>query len=593
MNVTFKNNIQLYKQYFKYEPGYCIIRIITSILGIVQPISSIYLFQIFLDAIFIDKSLAKSILMALMAAVLNLIVAIINWTVNNKLTPISEQKNMLRYTKELLHKYLNTDIEIIEDPAFYDKYTQVINDISNRIMAVQNSVCSLIGNICSLSVVIALMLQVGPVMILVSLSGVVLNLFLSPIMNKLGYASYMEKTSFVRKQDYIKRVFYIRDYMKELKIYPISKTFLDIINKNSNELIEVCKKYGNKYILYGVIASLAQCFSFALVLGYLAYCALFKGWSMGYVASMYNASDELKNVIGQLFATIPLFDENSRYITNYNSLIASKSIIENKNGSSMNEKVDGFDFIEFKGVEFTYKNSDKKVLKNIDFKIEKGSRYAIVGHNGAGKSTFINLLLRLYNPTKGTILLNGLEYERYDVDDLRQLFNVVLQDCQVYAVTIAENILLREMKTKDDEEHVWKALDKVGLKQYVEDLPNGINSIVTKEFTEDGVIFSGGQLQKILLARTFANDAPIIVLDEVTSAMDAISENAMYNEIEKFAEGKTLIYISHKLSTTKGADGIYVFDKGCISEQGTHEQLMKKEGVYAKMFSVQAEKYGI
>ncbi len=124
-------------------------------------------------------------------------------------------------------------------------------------------------------------------------------------------------------------------------------------------------------------------------------------------------------------------------------------------------------------------------------------------------------------------------------------------------------------------------------------MPNGINSIITKEFSEDGVIFSGGQLQKILLARIFANDAPIIVLDEVTSAMDAISEYKMYNEIEKFAIDKTLIYISHKLSTTKNADCIVVFDKGCIVEQGTHTELMQEEGIYAKMFSIQAEKYGI
>lgn len=597
MRTTLKNNIQLYKLYFKEEPLYCIIRIVTSILGIVQPISSIYLFQVFLDAIFINQSIKRGIMIAVFSAIINLIVGILNWVVNSKLTPVSEQKNILYFTKEILGIYLDTDVEIIENPEFYDKYTQVINDISNRIMAVQNAVCSLIGNVCSLSVVIVLMLRVGPIMIAVSLFGVVANLVLSPIMNKLGYASYMEKTPLQRKQDYIRRVFYIRDFIKELKIYNISNTLIKENNKNAETLIDVTKKYGNKYIIYGIVASLVQCFSFAAVLIYLAYCTVFRSWSMGYVASMYNASEELKNIIGQLFATLPLFDENSRYISNYNMLKKSNtSVIEKKLDSgnkNLIDEIETIETIEFRNVDFSYKNVDRKVLKDINLKLDKGGKYALVGYNGAGKSTFINLLLRLYTPQNGEIMLNGRKYEDYDVNILRLEYNVVFQDCQVYAISIAENILLRKVMKREDEENVWKALEIVGLKSYVEQLPDGINSILTKEFTEDGIMLSGGQLQKLLLARIFVNEAQVIVLDEVTSAMDAISENEIYRKIEKFAKDKTLIYISHKLSTTKGADKIYVFDNGTIAEQGTHEQLIKLDGIYSKMFLVQAEKYGI
>ena len=597
MKMIIKNNIQLYKIYLKKEPLYCLVRIVASILGIVQPISSIYLFQLFLDAVFIGESIKKGIMIAIFTAVINLIIAILNWIVNSKLTPVSEQKNILHFTKEILEIYLHTDVEIIEDPKFYDKYTQVINDISNRIMAVQNAVCSLIGNICSLCVVVVLMLRVGPIMILVSLLGVVANLVLTPVMNKIGYASYMEKTPLQRKQDYIRRVFYIRDFIKELKIYNISKTLINENDKNGQTFIEVIQKYGNKYIMYGIVASFVQCMSFAAVLMYLAYCAVFNSWSMGYVASMYNASEELKNVIGQLFATIPLFDENSRYISNYNMLIKSNtSVIEKRLDNSdknLCEKVGTIEKIEFRNVDFSYKNTAKKALKDINMEFTKGGKYVLVGYNGAGKSTFINLLLRLYMPQSGEILLNGKKYEDYDVDVLRRVFNVVFQDCQVYAITIAENILLRKVMTKEDEENVWKALEVVGLKSYIENLPDGINSIMTKEFTEDGIVLSGGQMQKLLLARIFVNDAQVIVLDEVTSAMDAISENEIYGEIEKFAKDKMLIYISHKLSTTKGADKIYVFNDGNIAEQGTHEQLMKLNGIYSEMFLAQAEKYGI
>lgn len=318
---------------------------------------------------------------------------------------------------------------------------------------------------------------------------------------------------------------------------------------------------------------------------------------MGYVESMYNASEELKNIIGQLFATLPLFDENSRYISNYNMLKKSNtSVIEKKLDSgnkNLIDEIETIETIEFRNVDFSYKNVDRKVLKDINLKLDKGGKYALVGYNGAGKSTFINLLLRLYTPQNGEIMLNGRKYEDYDVNILRREYNVVFQDCQVYAISIAENILLRKVMKREDEENVWKALEIVGLKSYVEQLPDGINSILTKEFTEDGIMLSGGQLQKLLLARIFVNEAQVIVLDEVTSAMDAISENEIYRKIEKFAKDKTLIYISHKLSTTKGADKIYVFDNGTIAEQGTHEQLIKLDGIYSKMFLVQAEKYGI
>ena len=590
MKSIIRNNFLLYKSYFKYEPAYCIMRLFTGILVIVQPISSIYLFQLFMDAIFVENDIKKSIIIAAVTAAVNFRAAAVNWMMNNKLTPISEQKNSMRYICEILNIYLRTDIDIIEDPNFYDKYTQVINDISNRVMAVQNAICSFVGNLCSLGIIITLMIRIGPMMVLVSLIGVVTNLVMTPIMNKIGFAFYQDRTPLNRKQDYIKRIFYIRDYSKELKLYNISNLLLKKVNENNTELISITRKYGNKFISCGLIVSLFQCLSFAAVLLYLAYCAIFGSWTIGYVASMFNASNEMKDVMGKIFETLPLFDENNRYIENYQSLVNNKnSKIENINSSE--EKYTGFESIVISNLDFTYKNSSKKALDGVNMSFEKGGKYALVGHNGAGKSTLINLLLRLYDPTNGEILLDGKRYNTLDVHSLRSLFNVVLQNCQVYALSIAENILMHSVKNEEDEQKVWNALGNVGLDEYVRTLPDGINSILTKEFTEDGIILSGGQMQKLLLARTFVNDAPIILLDEATSAMDAISENNIYTEIEKYACNKTLIYISHKLSATKNADQIYVFENGRIIESGTHSELMELQGVYEKMFTMQAEKY--
>lgn len=211
--------------------------------------------------------------------------------------------------------------------------------------------------------------------------------------------------------------------------------------------------------------------------------------------------------------------------------------------------------------------------------------------NGAGKSTFVNLLLRLYDPTEGIITINGEEYTKCNKKSLRNNYMAVLQDCKFYAMSIAENILLREVKSEEDEILVWDALKKVGMYEYIKSLEFGINTIVTKEFDDKGIMLSGGQMQKLLLARVFVSEAPVIILDEISSAMDAISEKEIFEMIEDFVIDKTVIYISHRLSTTKTADKIYLFDDGKIVEEGTHNELMIKKQKYYEMFTAQAEKY--
>src|SRR5699024_6384920 len=179
-----------------------------------------------------------------------------------------------------------------------------------------------------------------------------------------------------------------------------------------------------------------------------------------------------------------------------------------------------------------------------------------------------------------------------NIEKLRSQFIVIMQDCQYYATTLAENVLMKIPQSQEEEEKAIKALKTVGLYDKVRTLPNGINSILTKEFSDEGVTLSGGETQKLMVARIFASDAPIIILDEVTSNMDAVSEYNLFREIEEYVENKTIIYISHKLSTTKMADTIYLLSKGELIEKGTHAELMQYKGAYFNMFKLQAEKYG-
>lgn len=242
---------------------------------------------------------------------------------------------------------------------------------------------------------------------------------------------------------------------------------------------------------------------------------------------------------------------------------------------------------------FSYNNKETKndILNNISFSIQTREKMAIVGHNGAGKSTLVKLLLRLYDPAQGAILLNGYDYRKYNINHLRSLFAVVFQDYQHYSFTIAENILLRKVESEKDVNLVNCALQKVGLYKKVASTPLGINTQLTKNFDNNGILLSGGELQKLAIARALVQDTPIIIMDEPSSALDPLSEREIADLLTQLFINKIIIIISHRLSLTKDCDKIAVVDNGRIIEVGNHKELIALNGKYASMWNAQSKQY--
>ncbi|MBQ2117148.1 MAG: ATP-binding cassette domain-containing protein, partial [Lachnospiraceae bacterium] len=247
-----------------------------------------------------------------------------------------------------------------------------------------------------------------------------------------------------------------------------------------------------------------------------------------------------------------------------------------------------FETLEFRNVSFSYQGEE--TIKNLSFVIKKDQTVALVGHNGAGKTTIIKLLLRLYDPTDGQIFYNGHDIREYNLKEYRELFATTFQDFQIFGMTIKENILMGRHYENADE-LVKEALKKAGVYDKVMTLENGIDTMMTKEFDENGAVLSGGETQKIAVARTFVKEAPMKIFDEPSSALDPIAEFELFQNIMKEGTDRTMLFISHRLSSVKNCDIVFMLEKGQLIEEGTHQELLKKNGKYAQMYKKQAMNY--
>ena len=310
--------------------------------------------------------------------------------------------------------------------------------------------------------------------------------------------------------------------------------------------------------------------------------------SIGDFAALLNGSQEFANILRSIFSFYPTLIKNSLYIDNFFAFINYKNEANTETGILVNSnEVD----IKIENVSFKYSNNDNLIIDKINLQIKNREKIAIVGKNGAGKSTLAKLLLKLYDPTEGDIYLNNIKYKDYNINSLRSNFGAAFQDFQYYSATIAENILMRKVEDKADEELVWDALHKSGLIEKIKNLKNGINTILTKEFCEEGTLLSGGEVQKLVIARVYARKCNFVILDEPSSFLDPISENELNTRMLTIFKNKTVILISHRLSTVCNADRILLLENGSITESGTHQDLMKLNKKYADMFNMQAKNY--
>ena len=309
--------------------------------------------------------------------------------------------------------------------------------------------------------------------------------------------------------------------------------------------------------------------------------------TVGMVSMQVGAITALAGAVREAVDLVGHLDLQRKYLKEYADFLAIPS--EKYNGTLPVEKRDDGDYdLEFRDVSFRYPNQEQWSLRHISCRLPKGRKLAIVGPNGAGKTTFIKLLCRLYDPTEGEILLNGIDIRKYDYGEYLSLLSVVFQDFKLFSMKLGENVAT---SMDYDPQRVWECLEKAGMRERTEKMEDGLETDLYQQ-KEDGVEISGGEGQKLAIARALYKDAPIVILDEPTAALDPVSEYEIYSRFGEMVEGKTSVYISHRMSSCRFCDLVFVFDSGTITQRGTHEELLdQKEGLYAQLWQAQAQYY--
>lgn len=491
---------------------------------------------------------------------------------------------------KMFEKALDVELECYENPEFYNKYTKAASQIKGKAFSVITMIPELIISFVTMIFLSAKAISIDKFAIIFSLIPIFSTYYIGKKMNCLKYDAYQEGIIHERQKGYVLRTVYLQDYAKEIRLSNIFNVLMKYFNDAMKELLSIIKKYGLKIEFFAEVQSFFT--QIVIYAGSYIYAAIrllyFKDITTGEFIVLVNIINNLAIIIRKYSTTISKLHDNSLYIDNVREFLEYEpKISESQQGLSPNK--DNF-VLSLNNVSFQYFGQENMVLKNINMHIKNKEKIALVGHNGAGKSTLVKLLMRLYDVTDGEILLDDKNIKEYCVREYRELFATVFQDFKLISATVAENVMMEEV-SEEDKKKVIEALKNSGVYDRILQLKSGIDTTLGREFDGEGAVLSGGESQKVAIARVFAKDSQIAILDEPSSALDPIAEYQMYDTMLKACKDKAVIFISHRLSSAVLADRIYMLENGCIVEAGSHEELMKLNGKYAEMFSMQAENY--
>ncbi len=561
------------------------LRLSRIILDVISPFIPIFFLRLILNEISVGQDIGKLLLFvslfAVSAFVKDLLLAIINrFSAEQTDTAVRKIKNNLGiFVMEM--PYSDAEQPKVRDFIKLAEDSTNFSAVLDRFAGIISSVITIIG-------LGAIITSLNPILF-APIAAVVAFRLIADGKNRKLTEKYRSKYSPIMRQiGYLFRVMKSIEYGKEVRINRLQDWVFSKAQDNKDVYLKTAKKHNVEISKNNVTSSAASIIQEIVSYFVLAYEVIFQGMTIGdfsmYLSSVTSFSNNVSSIVGAItqFMETGVFVRDFRYCIE----LAEKSRKQEAEGKVEfnSDKID----IEFKNVSFKYPGTDRFILRNISLRLTSGRSISIVGVNGAGKTTLVKLLCRLYSPTKGSILINGRDIQSYAYDDYIKLIGAVFQDFKLFSLSVGENVAVG---SEADSERIKTCLVRSGLEEKLNSLPEGQKTNISKEFDQNGIEFSGGEGQKLVLARALYKKAPVLILDEPASALDPIAESEIYSRFHSITKDKATIYISHRLSSCRFCDEIVVLDGGVISEHGTHDELMALKGVYLSMWNMQAQYY--
>lgn len=590
-----RNNLFMLGYVFRIVPLYAVVHLfMQALFGLFDVMWGILLIKLVVDAVTVSQSFVPVLLAAGGYLLYGSIIQTAAAYVYEMFAPIQLKRLNKTMQEELFLKAIKMDYSRYHDPEFFNQFVWAASQTEGKAAVVLDHAAALLKNVITVSGILVALLTLNPLGVVVVIVGMAARFVLTILSNKVHFKSELESKSLERKKSYISRVFYLPDYAKELRTSRITSPLMEDYRDANVAMQQVVRKYSSRIIVFQVLNNFV--FRSLLMDGlYFAFTAyqviVLHTITYGTFAAVTNGVWTMGWSLNNLIDSVTAFQKNNLYIRKLRGFLEDEPRMEDPV-----EPVAMPDMpkeIRLSHVSFTYENSDQPTLFDINMNIQPKEKIAIVGYNGAGKSTLIKLLLRLYDVTEGEITYDSRNIKAYRAEDYRAAFGVAFQDFQLFAASLAENVWMDQVAADDKplNDKIYQALHKADFAERLSGLNRGLQTELTREFSEEGQIFSGGESQKIAIARAFAKPCSVLILDEPSSALDPISEYNLNRAMLEAAEDKTVIFISHRLSTTRLADRIYMMENGRIIESGSHDELMRLNGSYARLFQLQAGRY--
>lgn len=506
--------------------------------------------------------------------------------INDYVESILSAKLNIFTTDKIMKCISDLPMDYFDSSENYDKIQKVNTESNIRSMSIIKTLINLIqGSITMIGTVIILF-QVNWVLLVILFFLCVPTLVLSLNLSLEKYSVYNTRVKDMRFISFLKNMMTEYENIKELRVNLSSGFFINYINEKYGEFLKVDKKIQSKYSVKMIGMDFIEQIIICIMRMYLLINVIIRKMSIGKLSLYINSIDGFRNSVITILNTMASIYEDGLYVNSLFEFLKINKNITKEKGIYIKE----INKIEFRHVWFKYPNTEKYILEDLNFVIERGKSYSLVGLNGSGKTTIIKLILNLYTPVQGEILVNDINLSCIDIDGYLSKIGVVFQDFMKYPLTVHENISIASVRQMNNRNNIEKAAKLSGADRFIDKLPRKYDTPLFREW-DDGVQLSMGQWQKIAISRAFLEDFPVIILDEPTASLDAYAEFELYKKFKSIVENKTSILIAHRFSTIKLADVIYVLKNGTIIESGSHDELLKLNGEYAYLYKIQSDAY--